>query len=76
MSYVSIFLIYTFRSFFDANWAKGCANEVAAVAANWSAVSFALHGLGVFMIVTDFGLILPLVLGGWVGTYFSIKWRW
>lgn len=75
MNYVSIFLIYLTSDYAAALWAEACARKDPLRAAHWAFTYHALHGLGVLYVVADPWCIIPLALGGWIGTYFAILRR-
>lgn len=72
---IGVFFAYIILDFVWAKYTVALAKEQALASANWSMLIAVVAGIAIVTYVHNPWLLIPAALGGWVGTYFGIKWK-
>ena len=71
--YILVFFSYLILDVAYASYIIACAEKKPIVASNWSVVCYISSATGLAVFVTDYYSVIPMVMGGWIGSYVVIK---
>ncbi len=70
---LAMFIAYFVYDWLYARYTLFVANLKASSAATFGALLYAISAFGVLNYVENLLYIIPMVIGGWLGTYYAIK---
>jgi len=73
INYIIVFFSYLILDFAYASYIVACSNKKPIVASNWSVVCYLTSAMGLAMFIEDKWAIIPMICGGWLGSYIVIK---